>query len=98
MAVGLPHPMPLARVMPGRAATWDSVVRQHGLLPVSLDGLVGGSWQFADFAFQRTHSTASLLSTIKIRQAGFGDCIDTAESLAYWLRVAQDRRVLPPPA
>jgi len=97
MPVGLPHPMPLARIMPGRAATWEAVVQRYGLQPISLDTLVGGSWQFADFAFSRTHSTSSLLSTIKIRKAGFGDCLDTEASLAHWLHVAQEQRILPPP-
>ncbi len=95
MPVGLPHPMPLARVMPGHAAAWDRIVARHGLQAHPLDGLIGGSWQFADFAFSRTHSTASLLSTIKIRQAGFGDCIDTEASLAAWLGALQDQSILP---
>ena len=96
MAVGLPHPMPLATVMPGKAQVWDALVRQHGLAANTLEGLVGSSWQFADFAFSRTHSTASLLSTIKIRQAGFADCIDTEESLGWELAELQRQRVLPP--
>lgn len=96
MEVGLPHPMPLATIMPGKADAWDALVRQHGLVPGTLDALVGSSWQFADFAFSRTHSTASLLSTIKIRQAGFADCIDTEESLAWHLAELQRQRVLPP--
>lgn len=77
MEVGLPHPMPLATIMPGHEATWAALVQQYDLVPTTLANLVGSSWQFADFAFSRTHSTASLLSTIKIRQAGFSDCIDT---------------------
>jgi len=97
MDVGLPHPMPLATVMPGHEATWAALVQQHGLVPTTLAGLVGSSWQFADFAFSRTHSVASLLSTIKIRQAGFTDCIDTEESLAFELAELQRRRILPPP-
>ena len=95
MELGLPHPMPLATVMPGKAAVWDALVRQHGLQPMGLDELVGSSWQFADFAFSRTHSTASLLSTIKIRQVGFGECIDTEDSLDWHLAELQRRRVLP---
>ncbi|WP_174247263.1 SDR family oxidoreductase [Acidisphaera sp. L21] len=96
MDVGLPHPMPLAMIMPGKAEVWDALVRNHGLVANTLDGLVGSSWQFADFAFSRTHSTASLLSTIKIRQAGFADCIDTEESLGWELAELQRQRVLPP--
>lgn len=98
MPVGLPQAMPLARVMPGHAETWRKIVARHGLAPVSLEEMVAGSWQFADFAFSRTHSTASLLSTIKIREAGFGDCIDTETSLAFWLGEMQARNFLPPAA
>jgi hypothetical protein len=38
----------------------------------------------------------AVLSTIKIRRAGFADCIDTFDSLTYWLGRLIDRRVLPP--
>lgn len=77
------------------AATWSTIVRQHGLVENTLAGLVGSSWQFADFAFSRTHSVASLLSTIKIRQAGFADCIDTETSLRWELEQLQRNRILP---
>ncbi len=33
----------------------------------------------------RAHSAASLLSTIKIRQTGFGECIGTEASLDWHL-------------
>lgn len=98
MPVGLPQPMPLARIMPGHAATWQKIVELYGLQPLPLEQVVSGSWQFADFAFSRTHSTSSLLSTIKIREAGFGDCIDTEASLASWLGEMQKRKLLPPAA
>ena len=96
MAVGLPHPMPLATVMPGKADVWQAMVRRYGLRPTTLEALIGSSWQFADFAFARTHSTSSLLSTIRIRQAGFADCIDTEDMFAWWLAELQRRRILPP--
>lgn len=95
MPIGLPHPMPLARIMPGRGDCWAAIVARHGLHDITLDRLVSGSWQFADFALSRTHSTSSLLSTIKIRQAGFGDCIDTEDALAWWLNHMQELRYLP---
>ena len=98
MPVGLAHPMPLHRIMPGHEATWRAIVERYGLENLTLETLVGGSWQFADFAFTRTHSTSSLLSTIKIRQAGFDACIDTEESLAWWLAHMQERKLLPPAA
>ena len=95
MEMGLPHPMPLATVMPGHGETWDRLIREHGLAATTLDSLIGSSWQFADFAFSRTHSTASLLSTIKIRQAGFTECIDTEISLAEQLAALQRQKILP---
>ena len=81
--------------MPGHGDTWRALAARHRLEPVALEQLIRGSWQFADFAFSRPHSTASLLSTIKLRQAGFGDCIDTEASLTHWLGEMQRRNVLP---
>jgi nucleoside-diphosphate-sugar epimerase len=96
MELGLPHPMSLAAVMADKGSVWQRLVERHGLHPYGLEELIGSSWQFADFAFSREGHTASLLSTIKIRQAGFGDCIDSAEMLEWWLRELQRRRILPP--
>ena len=39
----------------------------------------------------------ALLSTVKIRQAGFADCIDTDDMLREWLTIFQEQRLLPPP-
>jgi hypothetical protein len=41
--------------------------------------------------------SAMLVSTIKIRQAGFGDCEDTEVMLAKWLGRLVERGVMPPP-
>lgn len=95
MEIGLPQPMPLATVMPPLEEVWQGVVREHGLEASTLDGLVGSSWQFLDFTVSRPAVTSSLLSTIKIRQAGFADCIDTEDSLRSHLRDLQRRRILP---
>ncbi len=95
MEIGPAQPMPLAVVMRDKGPVWDAIVRKHQLLPYSMEQLIGHSWQFADFALSRTHSTSSILSTIKIRQAGFGDCIDTEEMFRWWLGELQRRRVLP---
>jgi len=37
-----------------------------------------------------------LVSTVKLRQAGFTGAYDTEESMCHWLRVLQNRAVLPP--
>lgn len=95
MEMGAPQPMSLPVIMSDKAAVWQRMVQRHGLAEHGLDELVGASWQFADFAFSRDDQVASLVSTIKIRQAGFGDCIDSAVMLDWWLRDLQQKRILP---
>ncbi|MBI0432992.1 SDR family oxidoreductase [Roseomonas sp. KE0001] len=95
MEIGAPHPMPLTALMVDKEPVWQRIVARHGLRPGTLAELVGASWQFADFAFSREEQTASLVSTIKIRQAGFGDCVDSAAMLEWWLRHLQEARILP---
>jgi len=95
MEMGPPHPMPVALLMRDKGPVWDRIVAKYDLQPIGLEALIGSSWQFADFAFSRPGQTASLLSTIAIRQAGFGDCIDTVEMWQWWLAEWQRRRLLP---
>lgn len=95
MEIGAPHPMPLPVLMSDKEPVWQRIVRKHGLRPSTLEDFVGASWQFADFAFSRDDQAASLVSTIKIRQAGFGDCIDSAVMLDDWLRNLQGEKILP---
>jgi len=98
MTAAPPAPMRLAASMPGHEGTWARIVARHGLRPLTLDALVGSSWQFADrsFAHGVAHPPDSVLSPIKLRQAGFHDCADTEESLLHWIRRMQAERLLPP--
>jgi nucleoside-diphosphate-sugar epimerase len=97
MQTGAPEPMRLTDAMPAQAAVWERVVARHGLQGVSLDGLVGSSWQFTDRAF--AHGLAdppdSVLSPIKLRKHGFAGCEDTEDSLLHWLERMQADRLLP---
>ncbi len=97
MDAGDPVPMNLAKEMPGYEAAWDRVVRKHGLKALSLEALVGSSWQFTDRAFGYGLETPadSVLSGIKLRQDGFHGCIDTEDSIHYWLERMQSERLLP---
>jgi hypothetical protein len=80
----------------GRADAWGELVRKHGLVaPADPRTFLGESCALADFALG--HCARSVLtSTIKIRQAGFHDCVDTAESIVKWLRRWRQDRLLPP--
>ena len=92
-----PAPLKLASVMPGKEQVWSRIVERHGLEPLKLEALIGGSWQFLDRAMRAGEGPAapSLVSTIKLRQAGFADCIDTEDSLRYWFGEMQANRLLP---
>jgi len=97
MDTAAPSPMNLTGEMPGHEATWRRVVERHGLRALSLEQLVGSSWQFTDRAF--AHGLAdppdSVLSGIKLHQHGFHGCVDTEDGLMYWLDRMQSRRLLP---
>lgn len=97
MRPGEPRPMCLAEEMPSHAGTWRRIVARHQLRDTTLDGLVGSSWQFTDRAFACgiDHPPDSVLSGIKLRQHGFGGCIDTEDCVSYWLRRMQQHELLP---
>jgi nucleoside-diphosphate-sugar epimerase len=101
MEVGPEVPMSLAAELPGREDEWRAIVRRHGLRsPERLADFVGQGFTYADLQFahgaRRTPPT-TLVSTIKARQAGFADCMDTEDMFRKWFRRFQERRWLPAP-
>jgi nucleoside-diphosphate-sugar epimerase len=102
MEVGDDEPMSLASEMPGRQAAWAEVVERFGLrAPVELDAFVGQSFIYADlilgYGAAQPHPPA-LLSTIKARQAGFTDCMDTEDMFRKWIGHFQAAGLFPPRA
>jgi len=103
MEVGADEPQRLAEAMPGRAGDWAAIVRRHGLAaPEDLDAFVGQSFTYADMLFGAGTDPSApppmpvLVSTIKLRQAGFTDCVDTEDMFRRLLARMQSRRLLPP--
>lgn len=101
MEVGSTEPCSLAETMPGREAEWAAIVDKYGLhAPKSLQAYVGQSFILADFSFGFGAKDQSpppmLVSTIKLRQAGFPDCMDTEDCFRKWIRRFQDLKWLPP--
>jgi nucleoside-diphosphate-sugar epimerase len=95
---GPPQTLFLAKEAPAREALWQQIVRRHKLVPTTLQGLAGDSFHYADFVLaprQTTPPPPVLLSTIKLRQAGFGACADTGAVLRRWLGWLQTHRYLP---
>jgi nucleoside-diphosphate-sugar epimerase len=100
MEVGPPEPLSLAQEMPKREAEWATIVKKYNLrAPTSLQEFVGQSFIFTDLVFAHgAHQLppAMLVSTIKARQAGFHDCMDTEDMFRKWFRRFQELRLLPP--
>jgi nucleoside-diphosphate-sugar epimerase len=96
--VGPDEPCQLATWLPSKAGVWDSIIATEGLRRVPMSELVGESHHYADFCFAYGATEPpppAFVSTVKIKQAGFGAAYDTEQSFCYWLRVLQDRKVLP---
>lgn len=94
--IGTDEPRSLAESMPSFAGLWDEIVAEHDLKPEPLEKLVGASWQFADFVLgYGKRPGPTILSTIKIRQAGFHDCLDSEDALLEWFDMLQAQRILP---
>lgn len=97
MQAGAHVPASLAGTMPAREDVWRRVVERHGLQRLSLEGMVGSSWQFTDRALAcgLEHPANSVLSPIKLHQHGFHGCMDTEDSFHHWLEKMQQARLLP---
>lgn len=100
MEVGTEVPLSLAAAMPPREPEWAEIVARFGLsAPTSLDAMVGQSFVYADAisGFGMTEpAPPSLVSTIKIRQAGFHDCVDTEDMFRRLIARFQELGLFPP--
>jgi nucleoside-diphosphate-sugar epimerase len=102
MAVGEDRPLSLAEEMPKRQDEWAAIVAKYGLrAPVDLNAFVGQSFIYADGLMSggRRGAAPSLplsLSTIKLRQAGFHECMDTEDMFKKWFHYFQEQKLLPP--
>jgi nucleoside-diphosphate-sugar epimerase len=91
-------PMSLAGYLADHADVWDRIVAKYGLRPLTLRELVGQGDQHADFAFAHgaPEGPRAFVSTVKLRQAGFANAVDTEDSFRAALQLLIDRRFLPP--
>jgi nucleoside-diphosphate-sugar epimerase len=79
---GPDEPLSLVRFLAGQAGAWSDLAARRGLQAIPLPDLIGKSDQYADMLFGyglAEPPPPALVSTIKIRQAGFNDCVDTEE-------------------
>jgi nucleoside-diphosphate-sugar epimerase len=89
-------PTSLAESMPARESDWAAVCDRFDLVaPRTFDRFVGQGFVYAD-VFLGAPGGATLVSTVKLRQAGFGDCVDTEDMFRRLVARLQERRLLPP--
>ena len=79
---------------------WDRARQRFGLTSPALMDFVGLSLEYADYQMRYGHTDPgppSIVSTIKINQAGFHDVMDTETMFRKWFKLFQQKRLLPPP-
>ncbi len=92
MAVAEPQPVPLAEAMRDRRDVWERLAARYDLVPTPYEDLVG--WEFGEFIL--TSGFDNVSSTIKLRQAGFADCLDTGDRFLELFDQLAARKVIPP--
>jgi hypothetical protein len=92
--MGENRPMSLAHDL--RAEEWDAIVRQHNLAAPDLAAFTGQSLHYVDLlmAGDRVRMPA-LVSTVKLRQAGFHEMLDSETMLRNAIAAMQARKLLP---
>jgi nucleoside-diphosphate-sugar epimerase len=98
MTPGGAVPLSLAKSWPQWVAPWDALRRKHDLIAPGLEAFVGLSFQYADYSMrygQTEPGPPSIVSTVKINQAGFTEMMDTEEMFRKWFRHARETRLLP---
>lgn len=84
---------------PSGQAAWDGVRKRFGLAAPGLADFVGLSMEYANYQMRHGHDEAgppSIVSTVKLQQAGFHTVMDTEAMFRKWFEVFQRKRLLPP--
>lgn len=96
--VGPDEPFSMAAYLEDKEDVWRAIVAREGLRDVALRDLLGESHHYADFCMAHGADAPpppAFTSRIKLQQAGFGGCQDTAEMFRFWLQDLIGRRLLP---
>jgi len=94
-----PRPIHFVEALGGCGDEWDAIRQRWGLNAEALDAFIGKSFQFADFCLTlggENPGPPSMMSPIKIRQAGFAEFLDSETMVVKWLRRYMADGLLPP--
>jgi len=95
---GEPAPRSVAGYLAGHADRWRELAEANHLAVADLHALLGDSPIYADVIWNtagKAPPPSTLLSTIKLRQAGFDECLDSEDVILNWLRRLQNMNILP---
>jgi nucleoside-diphosphate-sugar epimerase len=100
MAVGEYRPTSFYTDIRPQNAAWSAIVERYQLAaPRDLDAYVGAnSFAYADIVITAAAARRPLPllnSTIKVRRAGFGACLDTEDMFRSQIRALQGQRLIP---
>jgi nucleoside-diphosphate-sugar epimerase len=101
MEPGEHRPVTLAEELPKRSGEWAAIVDRYGLAaPREILDFVGyNSLVYTDVMLGGAPARGpvpALNSTIKIRQAGFHECIDSEDMFRKWFARLAEKRLIPP--
>src|SRR6202051_2656416 len=91
-------PLSLAQSFPQWISPWEALRRRHDMISPGLEAFVGLSFQYADYSMrhgQTEPGPPSIVSTVKINEAGFTEMMATEDMFRKWFRQARAKRLLP---
>jgi nucleoside-diphosphate-sugar epimerase len=91
MPAGDVQTISLVQHMADKAPLWEELVRRHNLNPYRFDELV--AWPFGDYVFGCDWDV--MTSTVKARQFGFHDLVDSEEMFVRLLARFRAERIVP---
>jgi nucleoside-diphosphate-sugar epimerase len=86
-----PQTIRLTELMADKEPLWNQMVSRHGLVSNRYADLA--AWPFGDYVFGCDWDVMS--DTLKIRRAGFSECVDTEEMLVSLLLQYREQRIVP---
>ena len=91
LPVGPVKTVRLAEAMADKAPVWERVVTECRLTPTPYAQTA--LWSYGDFVFSPGHDIMS--DTLKLRQTGFADCMDTEKMFLDLFRHYREARIIP---
>jgi nucleoside-diphosphate-sugar epimerase len=96
MEAGENIPDSLTKVISNKEAEWDRIRIKYNLVAPRISKFIGQSSQFADrYLNELDHPL--LVSTVNLRQAGFSEVMDSESMIKKWMKIFQEKRLLPHP-